>query len=97
MARKAKTAVSTAPTAMEPVVAAAGAGPAPETIMVRSHRIACDGVGGALGHPRVGLEIGAVGCVDCPYSDRRDIAPTAHGQEEDEKLAPGVYEGSGGH
>jgi uncharacterized Zn-finger protein len=97
MARKAKTAVSTAPTAMEPVVAAAGAGPAPETIMVRSHRIACDGVGGALGHPRVWLEMGAVGFVDCPYCDRRFIAATAVGHDEDEKLAPGVYEGSGGH
>jgi uncharacterized Zn-finger protein len=97
MARKAKTAVSTAPTAMEPVVTAAGAGPAPETIMVRSHRIACDGVGGALGHPRVWLEMGAVGFVDCPYCDRRFIAATAVGHDEDEKLAPGVYEGSGGH
>ena len=27
--------------------------PAPETIYVHSGRIACDGVGGALGHPRV--------------------------------------------
>ena len=58
MARKAK---STAPTAMEPTVVEVGAGPAPETVMVRSHRIACDGVGGALGHPRVWLEMGAAG------------------------------------
>jgi uncharacterized Zn-finger protein len=59
MARKAKTAVSAAPIA-------ADAGPVPETISVRSHRIACDGVGGALGHPRVWLEMGAAGFVDCP-------------------------------
>jgi uncharacterized Zn-finger protein len=93
MARKAK---STAPTAMEPTVIEVGAGPAPETIMVRSHRIACDGVGGALGHPRVWLEMGAAGFVDCSYCDRRFVASTAVG-DEDEKLAPGVYEGSGGH
>ena len=91
MARKA---TSTAPTAMEP---AAAAGPAPETIMVRSHRIACDGVGGALGHPRVWLEMGAAGFVDCSYCDRRFVAQTAAGHDEDEQLAPGVYEGSGGH
>jgi uncharacterized Zn-finger protein len=96
MARKAKTAVSTAPTAMEPVVTEVGAGPAPETIMVRSHRIACDGVGGALGHPRVWLEMGAAGFVDCSYCDRRFVATTAVG-DEDEQLAPGVYEGAGGH
>ena len=43
---KAKTppANATVPTAMDP---AAIAGPAPETIIVHSHRIACDGVGGA--------------------------------------------------
>ena len=93
MARKATT---TAPTAMEPTIVNVGAGPAPETIMVRSHRIACDGVGGALGHPRVWLELGAAGFVDCPYCDRRFVATTAVG-DEDEILAPGVYEGAGGH
>jgi uncharacterized Zn-finger protein len=84
----------TAPTAMD-VDAIAGA--APETITVRSHRIACDGVGGALGHPRVWLEMGAAGFVDCSYCDRRFVAQTAAGHDEDEQLAPGVYEGSGGH
>lgn len=70
--------------------------PAPETITVHSHRIACDGVGGALGHPRVWLEMGEADFVECPYCDRRFVA--AHGEaNEDEHLAPGVYEGSGGH
>jgi uncharacterized Zn-finger protein len=84
---------ATVPTAMDP---AAVPGPAPETIMVRSHRIACDGVGGALGHPRVWLEMGAAGFVDCPYCDRRFVAATGEG-DESEQLAPGVYEGAGGH
>ncbi|PIC01779.1 zinc-finger domain-containing protein [Caulobacter sp. X] len=90
---KTPTAKATVPTAMDP---AAIAGPAPETIIVRSHRIACDGVGGALGHPRVWLEMGAAGFVDCPYCDRRFVAATGEG-DEDEQLAPGVYEGAGGH
>lgn len=69
----------------------------PEVITVRSHRVACDGIGGALGHPRVYLEMGGADFVECPYCDRRFVL--AHGSEgkEDEHLAPGVYEGSGGH
>ena len=72
-------------------------GPAPEVITVRSHRVACDGIGGALGHPRVYLEMGGADFVECPYCDRRFVL--AHGSEgrEDEHTAPGVYEGSGGH
>ncbi len=81
------------PTATSPEAAAF---PAPETVLVRSHRIACDGVGGALGHPRVWLEMGGSGFVDCPYCDRRFVAATAAG-DENERLAPGVYEGSAGH
>ena len=40
------------------VTALTAAAPAPEVVYVRSGRIACDGVGGALGHPRVWLEMG---------------------------------------
>ena len=68
-----------------------------EVIQVRSRRVACDGVGGALGHPRVYLEMGEAGFVECGYCDRRFVlAPGAAG-DEDEALAPGVYEGSAGH
>ena len=93
---KAKTppANATVPTAMDP---AAIAGPAPETIAVRSHRIACDGVGGALGHPRVWLEMGEATFVECPYCDRRFVLPAGSEGPESELLAPGVYEGSHGH
>jgi hypothetical protein len=64
--------------------------------------VACDGAtdipgGAALGHPRVYLEMGDEPFVECPYCDRRFVL--AHGSigAENERLAPGVYEGSGGH
>ncbi len=91
MARKTK---GTAPTAAPTPEAATI--PPPETIRVRSHRVACDGVGGALGHPRVWLELGGAGEVDCPYCDRRFVAVTEPG-DESELLAPGTYEGAAGH
>jgi uncharacterized Zn-finger protein len=51
--------------------------PPPETRHVTRRRVACDGdgqdSGGALGHPRVWLEIDARGHVDCPYCDRRFV------------------------
>jgi NADH dehydrogenase (ubiquinone) Fe-S protein 6 len=50
---------------------------APETILVRTHRIACDGSGdgvpAALGHPRVWLEMDESGAVECGYCDRRYV------------------------
>lgn len=43
---------------------------APETKVVDSYKIACDGGEGALGHPRVWLQIPAEhGWVECPYCD----------------------------
>jgi len=42
-----------------------------ETIDGTETRVACDGGGGALGHPRVFLNLGADGKVDCPYCGRR--------------------------
>jgi uncharacterized Zn-finger protein len=48
---------------------------APETITVSEARVACDGGGGALGHPKVYLQIGDEGFVECPYCDRRFLLP----------------------
>ncbi len=48
--------------------------PPPETEVVTSSRVACDGGEGALGHPRVWLSIDpAVGWVDCGYCDKRYV------------------------
>ena len=38
-----------------------------ETIHVTEARIACDGGGGPLGHPRVWLTLGTDGEIICPY------------------------------
>lgn len=47
-----------------------------ETVRVETRTVACDG-GGALGHPRVFLNIGAEGTVDCPYCGRRYLLDQA--------------------
>ncbi len=46
---------------------------APEIIETDSTRVACDGGGGALGHPRVFLEMGDENAVECPYCDRHFV------------------------
>jgi uncharacterized Zn-finger protein len=94
MARKPRAAsnVAAAPVAPAPTVF-----PPPEVVTVRSRRVACDGVGGALGHPRVWLEMGEAGFVECGYCDRRFVLAAGVEGAESERLAPGVYEGSHGH
>ncbi len=47
--------------------------PAPEIIEVNSTRVMCEGIGGALGHPRVYLEMGEKDFVECGYCDRRYV------------------------
>lgn len=80
---------------MRTVTASTPAVEPPEVIVVNSHRVSCDGVGGALGHPRVYMEMGDEGFVECGYCDRKFVLGHDHG--ESEQLAPGVYEGAGGH
>ncbi|HKL64559.1 MAG TPA: zinc-finger domain-containing protein [Roseovarius sp.] len=47
---------------------------APETRIVDDYRVACDGGEGALGHPRVWLQIRReTGYVECPYCDAKLI------------------------
>lgn len=37
---------------------------------VTETRVACDGGGGALGHPKVYLNMGDAGEAECPYCDK---------------------------
>lgn len=62
----------------------------PETVVVHSRRVACDGVGGALGHPLVWLEMGDEGFVECGYCDRRFVL--AKSGTDSGTQTPGVYE-----
>ncbi|MGD9885238.1 zinc-finger domain-containing protein [Reyranella sp.] len=41
-----------------------------ELISVDTDRVACDGGGGPLGHPKVYLNLGEEGRVECPYCSR---------------------------
>jgi uncharacterized Zn-finger protein len=48
----------------------------PETQIVETRRVACDGATAsspALGHPRVWLQIDEKGSVECGYCDKRFI------------------------
>ncbi len=56
----------------------------PEVIEVSKSRVACDGGGGALGHPRVWLQIDPEsGTVVCGYCDRRYVLKAGAGAEAD--------------
>lgn len=45
--------------------------PAPVPLADHARSVPCDGGGGALGHPRVFLELDKDGKVCCPYCSRR--------------------------
>ena len=44
-----------------------------DTIVVATPAVACEGDGGALGHPRVYLRIGPAREIVCPYCSRRFV------------------------
>jgi uncharacterized Zn-finger protein len=52
-----------------------------ETVETDEAVVACNGSGGALGHPRVFLNLAPAGEVECPYCSRvfinRHMAPNA--------------------
>lgn len=50
-----------------------------ETIVVDNKTVACDGDAGASGHPRVFLNMGKAGHVDCPYCGRHYLLSIADG------------------
>lgn len=78
--------------------------PPPETILVDSPRVSCDGAsnirGGesfrpaALGHPRIYLEIDEHGYVDCGYCDRRFVLKGGPADGVDQSTLPDISEGA---
>lgn len=41
-----------------------------ERVTVKIARVSCDGGGGALGHPKVFMDMGQDGSVQCKYCDK---------------------------
>ena len=41
-----------------------------DVVIVQSRRVMCEGSGGALGHPKVWLDMGQETSVRCKYCDR---------------------------
>ena len=68
--------------------------PAPETKIVTTWKVACDGGEGALGHPRVWLEIDEHGYVDCGYCDRRFVLKGGPADGVDQATLPDISEGA---
>ena len=62
----------------------------PEVIVVETTRVACDGGGGALGHPLVFMEMGDSAYVECGYCDRRFVRKGA-ADGESEFAAPAAH------
>lgn len=58
-----------------------------EEIFVSQKRVACDGGGGALGHPLVYMEMGEDTSVECKYCDRVFVLAEHH-HDESEYLDP---------
>jgi len=44
--------------------------PSDDVVLVLKKRVACDGGGGALGHPKTWLDMGQDNQVQCKYCDR---------------------------
>ncbi|MEQ1782823.1 MAG: zinc-finger domain-containing protein [Hyphomonadaceae bacterium] len=42
----------------------------PEVVLVATKKVACDGGGGALGHPKVWYDMSEQDYVECKYCDR---------------------------
>ncbi len=56
---------------------------APETQVVTTWKVACDGGEGALGHPRVWLSIPQeTGFVECGYCDKRYVIDRDHAHDD---------------
>jgi uncharacterized Zn-finger protein len=53
-----------------------------ETIETDNKTVACDGGDGPLGHPRVYLQIGSKGWIECPYCSRRYVLEAAAGAQK---------------
>jgi uncharacterized Zn-finger protein len=85
--------VSSCSTNVQPLVVSASAisrshmGPF-ETIYINETVAACNGGGGPLGHPRVFLNLGHDGKVECPYCSRLFVNRAMQGSASGEATTP---------
>jgi uncharacterized Zn-finger protein len=59
-----------------------------ETIYINETVAACNGGGGPLGHPRVYLNLGQAGKIECPYCSRLFVNRAMQGGETDPATTP---------
>jgi len=59
-----------------------------ETIYINETVAACNGGGGVLGHPRVFLNLGRDGKVECPYCSRLFVNRAMQGPAPEEATTP---------
>jgi uncharacterized Zn-finger protein len=59
-----------------------------ETIYIDETVAACNGGGGSLGHPRVYLNLGPAGKVECPYCSRLFVNRAMQGTEDPGSAKP---------
>jgi uncharacterized Zn-finger protein len=59
-----------------------------ETIYINETVAACNGGGGPLGHPRVYLNLGPAGKVDCPYCSRLFVNRAMQEADTSEAVTP---------
>jgi uncharacterized Zn-finger protein len=59
-----------------------------ETIYINETVAACNGGGGALGHPRVFLNLGRDGKVECPYCSRLFVNRAMQAPAPEEATTP---------
>ena len=59
-----------------------------ETIYINETVAACNGDGGALGHPRVFLNLGRDGRVECPYCSRLFVNRAMQGSTSGDTTTP---------
>ncbi len=49
----------------------------PDLVETPEDRVFCDGGRGALGHPRIWLDLGEAGSIVCPYCSRKFVKISA--------------------
>jgi uncharacterized Zn-finger protein len=59
-----------------------------ETIYIDETVAACNGGGGPLGHPKVYLNLGPAGKIECPYCSRLFVNRAMQGTDEGEAVTP---------